>query len=58
LLRYVILIFCLLLLNVLFYSYFEFGRHSIHTGVLLWLLYGGCRLTLGYIKKEEVKKVS
>jgi len=51
LLRYVILIFCLLLINVLFYSYFEFGRESIHTGVVLWLLYGSYRLSREYLEK-------
>lgn len=58
LLRYVILIFCLLLLNVLFYSFFEFGRQSIHTGIGMWLTYGGYWLASTYLRKEQVKKVS
>lgn len=40
LLRYVILIACLIIINILFYSYFDFGRESIHAGILVWIVYG------------------
>ncbi len=52
LLRYVILIACLLVLNVLFYIFLEFGRKSVHTGLLLWLMYGGYRLSKQYLQKR------
>lgn len=39
LLRYGITIFCLILVNVLFYAFFETGRVCVHAGLVVWALY-------------------
>lgn len=58
LLRYVILIACLILLNVLFYTYFEFGRESVHVGVVMWVLYAVGAKLVKPLLKSRAKKVN
>ena len=39
LLRYAITISCLIILNILFYSFFDMGRACTHIGVIIWSAY-------------------
>ena len=55
LLRYAISIGCLIILNILFYTFFEMGRRCTHIGVVIWSLYWGLSIVrqkiLGAAKK-------
>ena len=39
LVRYAISISCLIIINILFYSFFELGRSCTHIGIVVWSLY-------------------
>ena len=39
LLRYAISIACLIILNILFYTFFDMGKRCTHIGVVIWSLY-------------------
>lgn len=56
LLRYVILIFCIVTLNVLFCLYFDFGRKCTKVGVLIWLGVGAFHVAK-HLRGKQLEKV-
>ena len=50
LIRYAITIACMIILNLLFYVYFDFGKECTHAGIVIWLIYFAVKGLLNLIR--------